>query len=232
MNNTYILDIETTGLDRYKDNLNVTGIYCLETGDIYQPLSIEDFYELYLKLNLKDNLVIAHNATFDIKFLQAKCKHFLPFNNLLDTVILYYLFDPYLQKYKLKELVKMLFGVEYDVGLDIKTGVSEKMLEYNILDLQYTGVIYNILLSKLSNKEVRLAKYLTRISFIYSEATEIGMQIDTEMCRNALKIYQQKYEELGNSIEVKEEYLVDLNSTFIGYYPMKVFFFYETKRIG
>lgn len=205
----YVLDIETTGLDRKVDNINFVGIYSLDTYEIYQTFNKKDFLKLYDELNLDCQLVICHNATFDINFLKYKygCK----FNKVIDTQILYYLYNPYLKKYGLKDLVKLLYKKEYDIDKDLKKQTTGETIEYNKLDLQYTGLIYSFVTNRLTDKEIKLAEYLTKISFIYDKATEQGIKTDKKLCKKVLKEYTKKLDVLEQDL-INELGNINLNS--------------------
>ncbi len=80
---TIFLDIETTGLDVFKEK--VTLIQILEDNKIrlIQNLTPEKISEI--KILLENNLVVIHNAKFDAKFLKH---HFnIEINNIFDTYI-------------------------------------------------------------------------------------------------------------------------------------------------
>lgn len=224
---TYIIDIETTGLNRKTDKINVVGILEYETGTIYQTTKWSDFIELANKLDLKASLCIMHNAKFDAGFIDEDYGYRL--GNTLDTIMLAYLYNPYRKYYALKGLVADLFGFEYDVDLETKTGVSQEMLEYNKTDLQVTALLYKYFSERLSEKEIQLAKYLTSIDAIYNSITEKGVLVDTKLCKAELKKAAAEIDRLAHKIKSKtgeinlnsSQQLADVLFNKLGYTPTK-----------
>lgn len=206
----YIIDIETTGLDRYTDTINLVGVYNTDTNEVHQTETLADFVSLYKQLGLGQSLCIFHNAKFDVPFLEY---HYgTKFDNVLDTILLFYLYNPYRKTYALKPLVEELFGIKYDVDIDIKTGLSEQLREYNAMDLQATYLVYKYATERLSEKEVKLAWYLTKVDRIYGEITERGVLIDSLRCNMELSKAKVRLSELEKVIR-KYVGPININST-------------------
>ena len=206
---TYIIDIETTGLDRHTDRINLVGIMDLETGQMFQAESKEEYLKLHTDLGLEYNDCVFHNAKFDTEFLRYQYQ--VDFKSVLDTMIMFYLYNPYRKFYALKGLVADLFKVKYDVSTEVKTGTSEEMKQYNKQDLQYTGLLYQFLVSRLSEKEVKLSKFLAKIDLVYSKITEKGVLLDRHLCTERLAELEKKLETLSEEIK-KQTGDINLNS--------------------
>ena len=202
----YIIDIETTGLDRHKDKINLVGVYEADSNKVYQTTNRAEFRELYKTLGLGSSLCVFHNAKFDMQFLEYHYQTY--FNNVLDTIVMFYLYNPYRKSYALKPLIEELFNISYDVSTDIKTGTSKEMLEYNAMDLQVTYLLYKYCTDRLSEKEVRLAKHLTKIDRVYAEITERGGLLEKVRCSLELSKTKVKMAELERFIR---KYVGDIN---------------------
>ena len=63
-----VIDIETTGLNRFKDKINVCGVYIPEYEYYYQPTTKEDFLQFLQSLPEKSYMIWA-NGKFDTLFL-------------------------------------------------------------------------------------------------------------------------------------------------------------------
>lgn len=207
---TFIIDIETTGLDKKEDKINLVGILEYNGSEMVQVMNPLDFLEEAKRLDLRHNLCVFHNASFDTGFIEQQWGY--KFDNVTDTMILYYLYNPYRQNYSLKSLVNELFRYKYDVSLDIKTGVSQQMRQYNLIDLQMTGLLYQFTMERLTEKEVRLAKFLTKAAAIYDKISERGVLIDTSYCKKKLKEVLEETEKLETYIK-KQTGDINLNSS-------------------
>jgi DNA polymerase-1 len=206
----YVLDIETTGLDKKADKINMVGVLNLDTNQTHQTESLMDYVNLHKKLDLENSLAIMHNAKFDTDFLELKYK--VRFTHPLDTVILYYLYNPYRKSYALKVLTKDLFNYEYDVDLATKTGTGQATKDYNLIDCQMTGLLFKYCTSKMSEKEVKLAEYLTKIDRVYQHITDRGIPIDKDLCKKELASTVKQLNDLYNRIS-KQTGNINLNSS-------------------
>ena len=188
---TFILDIETTGLNYKNDKINLIGVKCDDTYFLFEEL--KEFKEFYnTEMLTGDNTLVAHNLKFDRKFIEYHCNIELSKLKLLDTRVLAHLFDPFRNSaklgknrgYGLKALVSDLFKIDYDEDIEVKTATKddtanfEKMKEYNKKDLLYTHALYEFYKEKLTSKEMLLGSKLTQLDYLYSNITEQGLYID------------------------------------------------------
>ncbi len=142
INDLVFLDLETTGFDINSDKIiEVALIYHSQEGekvtfnhlihpgkklteDIARLTGITDsmvknavaFSEIKDELLniLKDKVIVAHNATFDLTFLQAAVGYNLP-NHYLDTLELAQILCPRMTSYSLNHLVTTLIGRREEV---------------------------------------------------------------------------------------------------------------------
>ena len=66
-----VIDIETTGLNRYKDKINVCGVYVPGRDQYYQPTDREGFLRLLASFEEKPHMIWA-NGKFDTLFLEQQ----------------------------------------------------------------------------------------------------------------------------------------------------------------
>lgn len=197
-----VLDIETTGLNRYKDKINICGVYIPEYDYYAQPSDVGDFMSLLCRLPEKPHMIWA-NGKFDTLFLEEQWK--IPAEYLTiddDIMIMSYVLEMG-QRKGLKELAKRHCGAEdWDVDKKTKLGMSDKMLEYNRGDLYWTWQVYLKLLKAFEEhpKSVemwRLYKGLALESFkTYRNIERRGMYFDTEKCKQLIPQYQARAAEL------------------------------------
>lgn len=203
-----VIDIESTGLNRYKDKINVCGVYLPEWDYYAQPTSADALLGLLSSLPERPHMVWA-NGKFDTLFLEEQWK--IPKDLLTiddDIMIMAYVLEMG-QRKGLKELAKRHCGAEdWDVDKKTKLGMSEEMLHYNRLDLYWTWQVYQALLPKFDERTWRLYKGLALESFrTYRNVERRGMFIDVEATRELIPKYKAKAAEL----EQKLRQIADIN---------------------
>ena len=203
-----VIDIETTGLNRYKDKINVAGIYIPEYDYYIQPKTCEHFMNCLSALPERPHMVWA-NGKFDTLFLEQQWnvpKEWLSIDD--DIMIMAYVLEMG-QRKGLKELAKRHCGAEdWDVDKKTKLGMSEDMLEYNRKDLYWTWQVYLKLLEAFknhpkSNEMWKLYKYLALESFkAYRNIERRGMWVNTQKIREEMiPAYKAKAAELEQQLK-------------------------------
>ena len=198
-----VIDIETTGLNRYKDKINVCGVYIPEYEYFAQPKTKAEFLAILYTLPERPHMVWA-NGKFDTLFLEEQWgihKELLTIDD--DIMIMSYVLEMG-QRKGLKELAQRHCGAEdWDVDKKTKLGYSEELLKYNRLDLHWTWQVYLKLLQAFENhpksQEMwRLYKCLALESFkAYRNIERRGMWVDTKKIQEELiPAYRKKVSEL------------------------------------
>lgn len=138
-------DIETSGLDYAYDKINI--IQVGTSGEQYwtDEIDIETFAEL------KRHKLIFHNGKFDTKFLANEFGELLDIYG--DTMVMLHA-TGWEYGYGLKEACERILGVKHwDVDLTIKTGLSQKMIEYALKDVKYTYMLAERLLENMDDQD-------------------------------------------------------------------------------
>ncbi|MDO5041735.1 MAG: ribonuclease H-like domain-containing protein, partial [Peptoniphilus sp.] len=123
-----VLDIETTGLSREKDNIILIGTIHIQEHTTIKLLFAENLkeeFELLKEINLKDKKIITYNGKFfDLPFIQAK-KSFYKLNS--DEFTSFDLYQ-YVKKYNyLLNLDKIRqIDIERYLGISRKEFISGK----------------------------------------------------------------------------------------------------------
>ena len=203
-----VIDIETTGLNRYKDKINVCGVYFPEYRYYAQPTSPEQFMKLLKQLPGKPHMIWA-NGKFDTLFLEEQWnipKDMLTIDD--DIMIMAYVLEMG-QRKSLKELAKRHCGAEdWDVDKKTKLGMSQDMLQYNKLDLFWTWQVYEALLPEFDERTWKLYKGLALESYkTYRNVERRGMYIDVQAVQDLIPKYQAKAAE----IEAELKQVADIN---------------------
>lgn len=205
-----VLDIETTGLNRFKDKINVCGVYFPE-HDYYVPVfSAEALMTLLNSLPEKPNMIYA-NGKFDTLFLEQQWnipKDYLTIDN--DIMIMSYILEMGKRK-GLKELAKRHCGAEdWDVDKKTKTGMSNEMINYNRLDCYWTYEVYKVLKPKI-DADTRCAKLYYALAMptfrAYRNIERRGMYVDVERIKKMIPELEAK----SSAILAELKQVADIN---------------------
>lgn len=212
-----VIDIETTGLNRYKDKINVAGIYIPEYDYYMQPTTPQQFVNCLSALPEKPRMIWA-NGKFDTLFLEEQwhiCPDWLTIDD--DIMIMAYVLEMG-QRKGLKELAKRHCGAEdWDIQMKTKTIITPEMFDYNKKDLYWTWQVYLKLSEKFRTHPkgaelIRLYNLLALPSFkAYRNIERRGMWVDTEKIKQMIPQYKQRAAEL--EAQLKQVADINWNST-------------------
>ena len=189
------LDIETTGLDRFRDE--ITSIQIGFTT-VDQGKYVRRFFDwkklgmkraLMLLTKLKDAKLVTHNGKFDLLFLYVKTG--IELKLWVDTLVMAHVCGE--EELGLKPLVKKYFKVDYDISKEAKTGkITEKFKAYGLDDVYYPMELVKIFKKKLKiyNLE-KVYKHEMRAYSAYLEVEKNGMPISPRRHEIAKKLQEQ-----------------------------------------
>lgn len=189
------LDIETTGLDRFRDD--ITSIQIGFTN-VDQGKYVRRFFDwkklgmkraLMLLTKLKDAKLVTHNGKFDLLFLYVKTG--IELKLWVDTLVMAHVCGE--EELGLKPLVKKYFKVDYDISKEAKTGqITEKFKAYGLDDVYYPMELVKIFKKKLKiyNLE-KVYKHEMRVYKAYLEVEKNGMPISPRRHEIAKKLQEQ-----------------------------------------
>lgn len=189
------LDIETTGLDRFRDE--ITSIQIGFTN-VDQGKYVRRFFDwkklgmkraLMLLTKLKNAKLVTHNGKFDLLFLYVKTG--IELKLWVDTLVMAHVCGE--EELGLKPLVKKYFKVDYDISKEAKTGqITEKFKAYGLDDVYYPMELVKIFKKKLKiyNLE-KVYKHEMRAYSAYLEVEKNGMPISPRRHEIAKKLQEQ-----------------------------------------
>lgn len=189
------LDIETTGLDRFRDE--ITSIQIGFTN-VDQGKYVRRFFDwkklgmkraLMLLTKLKDAKLVTHNGKFDLLFLYVKTG--IELKLWVDTLVMAHVCGE--EELGLKPLVKKYFKVDYDISKEAKTGkITEKFKAYGLDDVYYPMELVKIFKKKLKiyNLE-KVYKHEMRAYSAYLEVEKNGIPISPRRHEIAKKLQEQ-----------------------------------------
>ena len=210
---TYVvIDIETTGLNRFRDNIAVCGVFFPEYNN-YQYVRIgEELQQLLdsLKANNIQPTFIFQNGKFDTLFIEHKWGITLPIDE--DVMILAYIVDMGDRK-NLKYLANKYFGVpDWDIPTKQKGVFSEKMLNYLSQDLYWTWRLFVHLKSLLNESTQRVYDLLAMPSYrAYSIVERNGIQLNMSKLDRTIEKFTKKRDDL--EAQLKSIKNINWNST-------------------
>lgn len=189
------LDIETTGLDRFRDE--ITSIQIGFTN-VDQGKYVRRFFNwkklgmkraLMLLTKLKDAKLVTHNGKFDLLFLYVKTG--VELKLWVDTLVMAHVCGE--EELGLKPLVKKYFKVDYDISKEAKTGqITDKFKAYGLDDVYYPMELVKIFKKKLKiyNLE-KVYKHEMRVYKAYLEVEKNGAPISPRRHEIAKKLQEQ-----------------------------------------
>lgn len=189
------MDIETTGLDRFRDD--ITSIQIGFTN-VDQGKYVRRFFDwkklgmkraLMLLTKLKDAKLVTHNGKFDLLFLYVKTG--IELKLWVDTLVMAHVCGE--EELGLKPLVKKYFKVDYDISKEAKTGqITEKFKAYGLDDVYYPMELVKIFKKKLKIYSLeKVYKHEMRAYSAYLEVEKNGAPISPRRHEIAKKLQSQ-----------------------------------------
>lgn len=217
------LDIETTGLDRFRDEITslqigytdlTTGKYKRKFFD-WQNTSME--FLLKLLTFLKQAKLVTHNGKFDLLFLYVKTG--IELNLWVDTLVLAHVCGE--EELGLKSLVKKYFLLDYDIAIEAKKGeITDTFMCYALDDVLYPVKLMKIFKKKLNLYDlVKVYKHEMRAYRAYYEVEKNGVPISPrrgEIAKKLIEEYMPYYERLITVADINWNSTVQVASVLYG----------------
>lgn len=216
-----VIDIETTGLNRYKHNINYIGIGLSEDIDkplskkyilnMYEDKDLEKFLKIVEKLKKHKIQLIYQNGKFDTLFIDLKYGIMLPIHQdimLMGTA--YAMSD----SHALDDMAERYLGIpSWDIPLKEKTKPNNLKVENEYLpaDLENPWKLFQFFNKKLDPHQRKVYNKLLMPPFkMYRRAEKRGIFLDREQ----LQIVQQEYKIKGQQAldKLKARYDINWNS--------------------
>ena len=193
------IDIETTGLSRFKESINYVGVGL--ATDIGSPLkkymynmTIKanrcKFMKLLLKLKKYKVKLVWQNGKFDTLFLEYHGYGKIPIHE--DVMLLGTAYD-LSAKHGLKDMAKNYLGVEdWEVSTKVKTSSNNKDTEKYLMngDVPYTWELFCFFQERLTEKQRFVYDNLLKPAYLmYKGVERTGAYIDLKGLAKVKKIY-------------------------------------------
>ena len=196
-----VIDIETTGLDRFNDSITYVGIGLAK--DIVEPLDREiiltmdkdedKLHHNIAKLKRDKIQLIFQNGKFDTLFLKHHYGCLLPIHH--DVMLLGTAYD-LSAPHGLKDMAQNYLGVpNWDIDKKTKTSQSQKTVDYLKLDLKYTWQLFQYFQQLEPHKWLIYTELLRPAYLMYRRAELIGIYFDQEGLKRVKAEYKVKEKE-------------------------------------
>lgn len=223
LNKPVCLDIETTGLHRFTDDITslqlgytniITGKYERKFFD-WAKTGMK--FLLKLLTYLKKAKLVTHNGKFDLLFIYVKTG--IELNLWVDTLVLAHVCGEV--ELGLKPLVKKYFNVDYDIATEAKKGkITDTFISYGLDDVLYPVKLMKIFKKKLNMYDlVKVYKHEMRAYRAYYEVEKNGVPISPrrgEIAKKLIEEYMPIYERLITVADINWNSTAQVSSVLFG----------------
>lgn len=223
LNKPVCLDIETTGLHRFTDDITslqlgytniITGKY---ERKFFDWAKTDMKFLLKLLTYLKKAKLVTHNGKFDLLSIYVKTG--IELNLWVDTLVLAHVCGEV--ELGLKPLVKKYFNVDYDIETEAKKGkITDAFISYGLDDVLYPVKLMKIFKKKLNMYDlVKVYKHEMRAYRAYYEVEKNGVPISPrrgEIAKKLIEEYMPIYERLITIADINWNSTAQVSSVLFG----------------
>lgn len=215
------IDIETTGLNRYKDEITFIGIgLAHDVGepffkeyilDMSEPENVEKFIHICEKLKSKRAKTVFQNGNFDTLFIEEKYGIKLPISE--DIMLMGTAYD-LSAEHGLKTMAKHYLHVDdWDIAKKDKLGKGNTKILKSYLkkDVKYTWQLFCYFMRRMNEEQMKIYRQLLRPAYLmYRKIEKRGIYFDKKDYVDVKKKYAQI--EADKLEELKSHYDINWNS--------------------
>lgn len=200
------IDIETTGLNRYKDHITWIGVGLAKTVNddlskilIYDGSSEADmrkFRNVMKHVREAKAKTVFQNGKFDTLFIEHHLGLKIPIHE--DTMLMGTAYD-LVAEHGLKAMAKSYLGVpDWDIKKKDKlSGDKDTIVPYLKCDVKYTWQLYQYLCCNMTSRQMKLYRELLRPAYrAYRDIERNGLYIDLDALRSVRKKYNTQEKKL------------------------------------
>ena len=215
------IDIETTGLNRYKDSITWIGVGLAESVEddlskilIYDASSENDlrkFRNVVRHIKEARAKVVWQNGKFDTLFIEHHLGLKLPISE--DTMLMGTAFD-LVAEHGLKSMAQHYLGVpDWDISKKEKTGgARETIVPYLRCDVKYTWQLFQYLYTHMTERQMKIYEDLLRPAYrAYRDIERNGLYLDLDTLADVKKKYNKEEKKLSK--ELKQVADINWNSS-------------------
>lgn len=209
------IDIETTGLNRFKDKVTWVGIG-LSKGldepffkeyylDMRADKNLDKFCQVVDRLREKKIKTVFQNGKFDTLFIETQYGIKLPITE--DVMLMATAYD-LAEEHGLKYLAKKYLGVpDWDISNKEKTSGSDSIIPYLKCDVKYTWMLFCYFKEHMTPQHIKIYKQILKPAYLmYRDTERNGIYIDLDKLKDVRKKYkdleQEKLDWLNNKYKI------------------------------
>lgn len=215
------IDIETTGLNRYKDKITWIGVGL--SKDIDSPISklliydasneddLRKFRNVVKHIKKEKARTVFQNGKFDTLFIEHHLGLRIPIDE--DVMLMGTAYD-LVAEHGLKKMAQAYLGVpDWDIKKKDKLGgVRETIVPYLKCDVRYTWKLYQYFYKNMSERSMKIYRELLRPAYrAYRDIERNGLYLDLDSLDEVRKKYNKEEKRLLK--ELKSHYDINWNSS-------------------
>lgn len=207
------IDIETTGLNRFKDKITWIGVGFAEdlhsdvkikTFNLDKPEDLRGFLSAVERMRKYKMTTVFQNGKFDTLFMEVGIDIRLPISE--DVMLMGTAYD-LSAEHNLKKMAMKYLGVpDWDISKKEKTnGASKKIRPYLKCDVRYTWQLFQFFMKHMDETQMKIYRKLLRPAYLmYRDVERNGAYVDIKALHECKKKYA----------TIEKEYLEKLNSLY------------------
>lgn len=215
------IDIETTGLNRYKDKITWIGVGLAK--DIDSPISklliydgsneddLRKFRNVVKHIRKEKARTVFQNGKFDTLFMEHHLGLRIPIDE--DVMLMGTAYD-LVAEHGLKKMAQAYLGVpDWDIKKKDKLGGErETIVPYLSCDVRYTWELYQYFYQNMSERSMKIYRVLLRPAYrAYRDIERNGLYLDLDSLDAVRKKYNKEEKRLLK--ELKSHYDINWNSS-------------------
>lgn len=214
------IDIETTGLNRYKDKITWIGVGLAQDTnsdiskmfiyDADSPKDIHKFKNLVNNLHKHKVKTVFQNGKFDTLFIEEALSIKIPIHE--DILLMGTAYD-LVAEHGLKKMAQRYLGVcDWDISKKEKlAGNSDTVVPYLKADVTYSWQLFRYFLDNMTEQQLKIYYKLLKPAYLtYRDIERNGVYIDLKKLKSVRKTYATREAQCLNKLNAK--YKINWNS--------------------
>lgn len=196
------IDIETTGLKRYKDKITWIGIQInrdLTSKPIKRYIldmskDLDKFRSICDQLRKKKVKTVFQNGKFDTLFIEVQYGITLPIHE--DVMLMGTAYD-LAAEHGLKDMAQRYLGVpDWDISKKEKLSGDSSIIPYLICDVKYTWKLFCYFMENMTPQQMKIYKKILKPAYLmYRDTERNGAYIDVPKLREVREEYKRREQE-------------------------------------
>ena len=212
------MDIETTGLNRFKDKVTWIGVGISKGDDFVKEYyldmredkDLDRFKSICNKLKERKVKTVFQNGKFDTLLIAEQYDITLPIHE--DVMLMATAYD-LAAEHGLKDMAQRYLGVpDWDISKKEKLSGNDSIIPYLKCDVRYTWELFKYFQSEMTPQQVKIYKKILKPAYLmYRDTEKNGIYLSVEKLRQVREDYKQREKEKLDWLNSK--YKINWNSS-------------------